>query len=179
MIHVHYMRVVTYTFSCLKFLVIDIVSDQPCCYILLAIISCTFSSLFPINVLRLRIPLWYFALFLDRYHWTYWRTAKLCRTFLCTTTLYQWKSFNRYGLVLVLFHETNGVVQVLIQSNYADNLDGWVSRVWSKEEEEIWQTNRFKCYHQFQRSWRGCRFKIVLLVQAIYKGIFQLCGLLM
>lgn len=37
------------------------------------------------------------------------------------------------------------------------NLDGRIPRVWSKEEEEVRQTNWLKCDDQFQRPWWGCR----------------------
>ena len=40
---------------------------------------------------------------------------------------------------------------------FVNDPDGRVSRVWSKKEKEIRQTNRFKCNDRFQRSRRGCR----------------------
>jgi len=92
-----------------------------------------------------------------RYLWIYWKIAKLFKTYHCMVILYQWINFNRYALVsgFLLFFFTFLCFNAI--KIFVNNPDGRVSRVWSKKEKEIWQTNRFKCNDRFQRSRWGCR----------------------
>lgn len=102
--------------------------------------------------------------------------------------LYQWINFNRYAFVpwslfFPFYLSTFLLDQWKCSILNAIGLlmidpDGWVSRVWSKEEKEIWQTNWIKCDDQIQRSRWGCRsVKSVSgfwgpIVMGIFSGIF-------
>lgn len=92
----------------------------------------------------------------------YWKNVKLCRIFHCMEILFQWINFSRYVTipwcngVANLSNSKRHVIIYVCFKFYPKYSDGRIPRVWSKEEEEIWQANWFKCDDRFQRPWWGC-----------------------
>lgn len=124
---------------------------------------------------------WLITLSLYRYLPIYWKTVKLCRIFPCTEILFQWISFSKYatfscfgGLLLTPFFFQQYLFAYFWSFAADTNTDGRIPRVWSKEEEEVWQTDRLKCNDQFQRPWWGCwslRVRIYKLCIAIHHSL--------